>query len=124
MQSFRTITDLSLLSETINISDYNKLSQLQGLPLDNTGKGQTKILIGADNINLTVARKVYHGFENSPMATKTNLGWIVHEGIQKGLKNYNFFCCATCMAECTELNKLIKENFSVKSFGASTSLLI
>ncbi|KAG5894848.1 hypothetical protein JTB14_023697 [Gonioctena quinquepunctata] len=58
---------------TITRGDWMKYDYLQGLPFQNI-TSRPMILLGQDNINLTGAREVCQGPENTPIATKTHLG--------------------------------------------------
>lgn len=64
-------------SQEICFNDWEHYRHLIGLPIADI-KDQPKILIGQDNINLIVARKIAQGPENVPIATKTSIGWILH----------------------------------------------
>lgn len=82
-------------------------------------EARPKILIGQDNIQLTVPRKVLEGGRDLPIATKTKLGWMLH-GPTAGLMNENHgFSMHVCQHDKNdeELHQLVKYSFSTDSFG-------
>ncbi|KAG5888865.1 hypothetical protein JTB14_031422 [Gonioctena quinquepunctata] len=81
----------TLITQTITRGDWMKYDYSQGLPFQNI-TSRPMILLGQDNINLTVARKVCQGPENTPIATKTHLGWILHKPTDFGktLSQFSF----------------------------------
>lgn len=75
LRNVRTISNLTLPVQTVNLQKLKKSwTHLQSVPVAVTSSCQPKILIGQDNIHLTVARQVIEGPVNSPVATKTKLG--------------------------------------------------
>ncbi|CAG9813428.1 unnamed protein product [Phaedon cochleariae] len=117
MANVKTVKNLSLPTQTVLMSDFSKHPHLRDLPIQEMIKAKPTILIGQDNINLTVARKVCQGpDEKDPIATKTNLGWVLHGNVDIGAINQTSFNFHICNCE-SELNSLIKESFSIDSFG-------
>ncbi|KAG5891742.1 hypothetical protein JTB14_000345 [Gonioctena quinquepunctata] len=106
---------------TITRGDWMKYDYLQGLPFQNI-TSRPMILLGQDNINLTVARKVCQGPENTPIATKTHLGWILHGPTDFG-KTFSQFSFHICLREQADekLHDLVKQTFSLESFGISNN---
>jgi hypothetical protein len=78
------------------------------------------ILIGQDNIHLTVARKVYQGPQDAPIATKTHLGWILHGPVQQknDIKAYTFHICHHEYPD-DDLHEIVKRSFTTEAFGVN-----
>jgi hypothetical protein len=78
----RTVENLSLPRQQVSRSDWARHLHLRDLPISEFDE-QPMILIGQDNIHVIVARKVYQGPQDAPIATKTHLGWILHGPVQQ-----------------------------------------
>ncbi|KAG5893899.1 hypothetical protein JTB14_014508 [Gonioctena quinquepunctata] len=76
------------------------------------------ILLGQDNIHLTVARKVIQSTKNEPIATKTNLGWILHGGnsIEQEKQAYSFHICSSEISDIS-LHEMVKQSSTTDAFG-------
>jgi hypothetical protein len=94
MKNVRTVENVSLPRQQIPRSDWTRHPHLRDLPISEFDE-QPMILIGQDNIHLTVARKVYQGPQDVPIATKSHLGWILHGPVQQqnDIKAYTFHIC-------------------------------
>ncbi|KAG5894709.1 hypothetical protein JTB14_034757 [Gonioctena quinquepunctata] len=110
-----------LLFQTITRGDWMKYDYLQGLPFQNI-TSRLMILLGQDNINLTVARKVCQGPENTPIATKTHLGWILHgpTDFSETFSQFSFHICLREQAN-GKLHDLVEQTFSIESLGISNN---
>ena len=73
----QTQETLKLPRSTVRI-DTDIWQHLRGLPLSDIHHAQPRILIGEDHGELLVARRTVFGPGNSPMASLTALGWVVH----------------------------------------------
>ncbi|XP_044759170.1 uncharacterized protein LOC123316923 [Coccinella septempunctata] len=125
MKNVRSVENLSLPVQVIKETDWKKYPHLQGIPF-NEIQGRPMILLGQDNIRLTVARRVIQGPENSPLATKTNLGWILHGDVDnhhgnKGIFHSFHICHCETVAD-DELHKMVKHSFSTEAFGVRVAI--
>ncbi|KAG5892752.1 hypothetical protein JTB14_001123 [Gonioctena quinquepunctata] len=73
------------------------------------------ILIGQDNIQLTVPRKKIQGPEHLPVATKTHLGWK-----DECEKKYCFHICENEISD-EILHQIVKDSITLDAFGVSTT---
>jgi hypothetical protein len=73
MKNVRTVENLSLPRQQVSRSDWARHPPFD-LPISESDQ-QPLILIGQDNIHLTIARKVYQDSQDAPIATKTHLDW-------------------------------------------------
>ncbi|XP_044755156.1 uncharacterized protein LOC123314105 [Coccinella septempunctata] len=125
MKNVRSVENLSLPVQVIKETDWKKYPHLQGIPF-NEIQGRPMILLGQDNIRLTVARRVIQGPENSPLATKTNLGWILHGDVDNHHGNkrifHSFHICHCETVADDELHKMVKHSFSTEAFGVQVAI--
>ncbi|XP_044761992.1 uncharacterized protein LOC123319195 [Coccinella septempunctata] len=124
MKNVRSVENLSLPVQVIKETDWKKYPHLQAIPF-NEIQGRPMILLGQDNIRLTVARRVIQGPENSPLATKTNLGWILHGDVDNhGNKRifHSFHICHCETVADDELHKMVKHSFSTEAFGVQVAI--
>ncbi|XP_074034243.1 uncharacterized protein [Leptinotarsa decemlineata] len=120
MSGLRTVTNLSLPSQTIVMDNFKDYVHLQELPIQDMLDANPSVLIGQDNIHLTVARKVHQSSEHSPIATETILGWVIHGNTSESDQNvYSFHICSCDNND--ELNRLVRKSFSTESFGVSVN---
>jgi len=101
--------------------DYKKLAakwdHLKKIQVESLREAQPTILIGQDNIHLIVPREVIEKSKNSPMLTRTKLGWVVHGNLAlvKGRVDSEVSFYASEKDE--ELHNIVKEYFKTDSFG-------
>lgn len=121
LKNLRTVSELPLLTQTI---DKEKLasqwSYLKEINFESYENGRPTMIIGEDNALLMVTRKVIHGGWNCPVATKNWLGWVVSGGFENKKKNENEetdFTFHICDVESEEINKMVKDSFSIEDFG-------
>ncbi|KAG5869482.1 hypothetical protein JTB14_028578 [Gonioctena quinquepunctata] len=117
MKNVRTVQNLALPVQEIRRSDWERYSHLEGIPFHEISE-RPMILLGKDNIHLTVARKVIQSTENEPIATKTNLGWILHGGnsIEQEKQAYSFHICSSEISDIS-LHEMVKQSFTTDAFG-------
>lgn len=118
MENVRTLKNLALPQQTFRLEDFEE-DHLHGLPIKNLLNVRPSLLIGQDNANLIVPRKVYEGSENSPIATKCLLGWTV-QGKTKKDDTFTSTVLHICSHE-EDIEKLIRESFSTESFGVAVT---
>ena len=115
----RTSARLNLPVQTMNISAMKRRWQhLEGIPLTSATQAcKPRILIGQDNAHLTIAREVHEGPPNSPVATKTKLGWVIHgnNGAVQGRVDGDIVCFSQQQDEV--LHNLVKQSFQIDALG-------
>ncbi|XP_055546605.1 uncharacterized protein LOC129730959 [Wyeomyia smithii] len=81
LRDVRTVKELTLPSQSL---DVNKLAKtfphLRGIPVQSYYAAVPRLLIGIDNIRLTVPLKTREGATNDPVAVKMRLGWCIFGG--------------------------------------------
>jgi len=73
-----SIANLDLPEQTVNANELKeRYKHLRGLPLKSFMKAKPKILIGLEHSKFLCCENSHQGNENEPIASKTELGWIV-----------------------------------------------
>ncbi|XP_055604887.1 uncharacterized protein LOC129753110 [Uranotaenia lowii] len=89
LKDTRTVKDLCLPQQTL---DYESLSlrytHLKGLPIASYYDAVPRILIGVNNLHLTVPLRIREGCTEDPTAAKTRLGWCIYGGVVSDQPNY------------------------------------
>lgn len=121
MKNVRSVEDLSLPYQKVYASHWKKYHHLKGIPITDIFE-RPMILIGQDNIRLSVARKISQGPENLPIATKTCLGWSLHGKYNDDLQK-NSFSFHVCNQETSDkmLHEMVKASFTTDAFGVSVN---
>ncbi len=79
LENVRTKLNLSLPLQALqHYKFWRKWKHLRNIPVNEALVSNPRILIGQDNIHLTVPREIREGMWNEPMASLTKLGWVVH----------------------------------------------
>ncbi|XP_062704139.1 uncharacterized protein LOC134286530 [Aedes albopictus] len=97
---------------------YDRLSEqfehLKGLPVRSYTKAVPKLLIGVNNLDLMVPRKVRERLRREPVAAKTRLGWCIYGGTasdgQRSSVNYHACGCTSDQS----LHDLVKDFFTTE----------
>ncbi|XP_058448925.1 uncharacterized protein LOC131428882 [Malaya genurostris] len=116
----RTVSCLVLPSQSMC---YRELSQqfphLRGLPMEDYELVQPKLLIGLDNLSLTVPLKLREGKNSEPVAVKCRLGWSIYgcgssKPIQRSVVNLHV---SASPDPDRLLNDQLREYFAVENTG-------
>ncbi|CAG7786114.1 unnamed protein product, partial [Allacma fusca] len=117
MKNVRTIEELSLPIHRINMEKLREdWPHLHDVAFDSIQGERPMILIGQDNILLTVANKIVRGPWVAPVATKTLLGWVVHGNIPVGKSQSSSNIMVHFCDDDEYLTRLVKESFSTENF--------
>lgn len=75
------------------------------------------LLIGQDNWDLIVSRKVVKGKQNEPVASLTSLGWVLHGRSEENVASVHVVnhCHSSCSED--DLDAKIKRHFELESIG-------
>jgi len=91
LKGVRTMANLSLPSQTVNKKTLKKWRHLRRLNVQTFNEGKPTILIGQDNVQLILSRKIVSGPSQAPVAVWTRLGWTVCGKVNPHLQgNWNF----------------------------------
>lgn len=81
-----TVTQLTIGSQTVK-RKFAEYDHLKDLPLDDLcyESASPSLLIGADNWHLIISKQILIGKRHEPIASRTELGWILHGTVPRGL---------------------------------------
>lgn len=124
VKGVRTVKNLDIPMRTVNarkiVQAWKELSKLELTELANV---RPVILIGQDNIDLTIPREVIEFGQDQPIASRCKLGWTLHgptdRGFFKGrVDEVHFHLCTlpdedNQRREDERLHDLVKESFAI-----------
>ncbi|XP_062706264.1 uncharacterized protein LOC134287709 [Aedes albopictus] len=115
----RTVEGLALPTQTLQYGELaRRYPHLEGLPIKDYEQAVPRILIGMDNVHLSVPLRRRERGTREPIAAKTRLGWTVFGCVGDPSKvsvSPSFHIC-----ECVELNgihQLVESFFSEECLG-------
>ncbi|CAL8100448.1 unnamed protein product [Orchesella dallaii] len=119
LSNVRTVSELQLPTQTMNVTELKKkYPHLRDVPVNCQDPARPVLLLGEDNIHLTIAREVKEGScRSSPLASRTKLGWVIHGSCKSKKKNqFSFSICKKNNSD-QELHDLVKSAFRLESYG-------
>lgn len=124
LSNAHTVANLKLPKQSVNIEKMSqKWHHLLNIPVHGLRNAEPRVLIGQDNIDLTIAREVIQGEPNAPVASRTKLGWVIH-GNSALFRNRidSDFIFHTTRNKTAELEALVRENLVLDNLGTEESL--
>ncbi|XP_053686938.1 uncharacterized protein LOC128736479 [Sabethes cyaneus] len=122
IESARTVSALKLPVQSLNPQDLvQQYPHLKGLPLSRYENAVPRVLIGLDQVNLSLPLKCREGRLGEPVATKTRLGWCIYGGGSKNNVKFTGVCChISDVRKDKDLHELVKLHFEVDDIGAKS----
>ncbi|XP_055590863.1 uncharacterized protein LOC129742951 [Uranotaenia lowii] len=128
LKDTRTVKDLSLPRQSLNYKSLAaRYRHLQGLPVASYHNAVPQILIGVNNLHMTVPLRIKEGLREDPTAAKTRLGWCIYGSMaceklndQSAETLVSFINCHAC--DCSSdknLHDLVKNFFAKEDVGVS-----
>lgn len=117
LNDVRTVKEITLPEQSLDYADLaQRYRYLQGLPIVSYEKAVPRLLIGVNNVNLTVPLQVKEGKKDEPIGVKTRLGWTVFGGSGKGnTHTINFHSCECACDQ--ELHQTVKDYLTMEDAG-------
>ncbi|XP_048484628.1 uncharacterized protein LOC119690594 [Plutella xylostella] len=116
LEDSRTVEKLDFITQTVKKEEVDDCSHLSDIQEELAYEGASpKLLIGQDNWDLIVSREVRGGRRNQPVASRTQLGWVLHGCRTTQSKPVNFCGYVTSAEESME--KIMKQYFELESLG-------
>jgi len=116
LQQVRTVKNLNLPVHPVNTCKlWKKWKHLEKIPYPEVLTSKPVLLIGQDNIRLTMPRQILEGPQNAPVATLTQLGWVVHG--RNAWKSYENDEISFVVGQDDALHEAVKENFRLDALG-------
>ncbi|XP_055604514.1 uncharacterized protein LOC129752769 [Uranotaenia lowii] len=125
MKETRTVKRLSLPTQTLDYEYLaNKYRHLKGLPVGSYVNAVPRILIGVNNLHLTVPLRVKEGQSDEPKAAKTRLGWCIYGGAksESNIPSISFHACE-CLKDET-LHSMVRNFISQEDAGLTTEITL
>lgn len=118
----RTVKKLALPEQTLRIGDLkHDFQYLKGLPIAEYKNATPRLLIGINNLHLSVPLKMKEGRANEPVAMKTRLGWCVYGGSgDTSTTSLNYHVCG-CNSN-RNLHDLVKDYFTQEDVGTKPAI--
>ncbi|XP_065077675.1 uncharacterized protein LOC135700932 [Ochlerotatus camptorhynchus] len=120
----RTVEGLRLPSQSLRYRDLVEMyPYLRGLPITDYENVTPKLLIGLDNLKLTIPLKVREGGWGQPMAAKCRLGWSIYGCSRFATES---FSCGFHVGGWTnsegDLNQLVRDYITLDNSGVRPPL--
>ncbi|XP_062557240.1 uncharacterized protein LOC134222113 [Armigeres subalbatus] len=120
-----TVRNLGLGSQSLRYDDLaKKFPHLRKLPVASYKNAVPRLLVGIDNLNLSVPLNMKEGGKHEPVAVKTRLGWCIYGG-QKSNSSSNSINLHTCACVSDrELHNTVKEYFALEDVGTKAEVVL
>lgn len=114
LKNVRTIDKLQLPMQSLDMRQMKEqFDHLKDLPIASYAMARPSILIGLDNAHLLMPMEKRMGDENTPMAMRTKLGWILFGNVIESIaQDY-----VMTIEEDNEMRNMMKQYFSTEDFG-------
>ncbi|XP_045763680.1 uncharacterized protein LOC123866269 [Maniola jurtina] len=117
----RTIDDLKLSEQEVGTKVINDCPHLVKIRKELVYAGEKpKLLIGQDNWELIVTRKLLKGKATKPVASLTKLGWVLHGFDTTANAVVNFV--NHCRAKEDGIEEITREHYKLESLGIQPNL--
>ncbi|XP_055590318.1 uncharacterized protein LOC129742446 [Uranotaenia lowii] len=118
LRDVRTVKALTLSQQTLNYQDLSdSFPHLRGLPISSYYNVVPRILIGLNNLRLTVPLSIKEGGPNEPVAANTRLGWCVYGGSTGSSLSVNIHSNGCSCDEA--LDTTVRNYFALEDVGVS-----
>ncbi|XP_063371133.1 uncharacterized protein LOC134659420 [Cydia amplana] len=114
-----TVGSLGFTTQSIGVSEIDNCAHLRGLKHKLTYRDATpQILIGQDNWELIVSREIRKGRRGQLVASRTQLGWVLH-GCRTTKSKPVAYCCAhlTRAGPAENIEETMKNYFALESLA-------
>ncbi|XP_062702144.1 uncharacterized protein LOC115263739 [Aedes albopictus] len=119
-----TVDGLVLPTQTLKFRELaQQFPHLRGLPIEDQELVQPKLLIGLENLRLSVPLAIREGSAGQPIAAKCRLGWGVYgctSGFPGGQSVINFHISATSDSD-RQLNEQLRDYFALDGTGVTAA---
>ncbi|XP_048485574.1 uncharacterized protein LOC125490430 [Plutella xylostella] len=116
LEDARTVKKLDFITQTVKKEEVDDCSHLSDIQEELAYEGASpKLLIGQDNWDLIVSREVREGRRDQPVASRTQLGWVLHGCRTTQSKPINF--CGHITSAVESMDKMMKHCFELESLS-------
>ncbi|XP_053698911.1 uncharacterized protein LOC128745869 [Sabethes cyaneus] len=122
LRNVRTVKELTLPSQSVDVERLSRdYPHLRGIPVQGYESATPRLLVGIDNIRLTVPLKTREGGVNDPVAVKTRLGWCIYEGQAETPRTTSLNLHACDCSSDQNLHDMVKEFFTLEDIGTRST---
>lgn len=114
----QTVKELALPRQDLDVDKIAaQFQHLRGVPVSSYQNAVPRLLVGVNNLHLSVPLKTKEGKFGEPVAVKTRLGWCVFggKGCPASTQSMNYHSCE-CEGSKT-LNETVKSYFTMEDTG-------
>ncbi|XP_055614645.1 uncharacterized protein LOC129760976 [Uranotaenia lowii] len=116
----RTVKELSLPKQTVDSKALSSsFAHLRGLPITSYQEAVPRVLIGINNLRLTVPLSVKEGRPQEPIATKTRLGWCIYGGATESRSELSVNIHNNGCSCDNNLHATVRDYFALEDVGVS-----
>ncbi|XP_062550790.1 uncharacterized protein LOC134215671 [Armigeres subalbatus] len=121
----QTVRELALPQQDLRFEELiERFRHLHGIPVKSYERAMPRLLVGVNNLHLSVPLKTIEGKFGEPVAVRTRLGWCVFggKGDSKLQQSLNYHSC-----ECEEIKTLhetVKNYFAMEEIGVNPPMTI
>nr|XP_049703884.1 uncharacterized protein LOC126056149 [Helicoverpa armigera] len=121
LERVRTMDNLKLAPQYIDKNRISACKHLSKLVHELCYTPESpRLLIGQDNWHLIVTREVRRGQPGEPVASRTNLGWVLHGTDAGAARPVNFINTISHLVnKDEEMHETIKRHFDIESLGVT-----
>nr|AAQ09229.1 polyprotein [Antheraea mylitta] len=118
LKGVRTIGNLKLAPQHVSLEVIEKCEHLKRMSELVYSKERPTLLIGQDNWELIVSRRVIKGRPNEPVASLTSLGWVLHGCCDaSNMSPVKFVNHCRQPTEEANIEEMMKKHFDLESIG-------
>lgn len=122
LRNVRTVSDMDLPNQYLDISTINDRPHLKNLPIQPYGPSIPRILIGIDNVKLTRSLEVSEDENDELIAARCRIGWSVYgrESCGQSVPERLLHIC-DCSKN-SRFDEMMRNYFSLESVGISPNV--
>ncbi|XP_058810950.1 uncharacterized protein LOC131675821 [Topomyia yanbarensis] len=119
----RTVSELNLPIQSLNLNELmEQYPHLKGLPIHDYKSAQPRILLGLDQLKLSLPLKYREGRDGDPVAAKTRLCWCIYGGSYENTTVGVTYHILDAPEE--SLHDMVKQYFGQEDAGVKLSLAL
>lgn len=124
----RTVEHLNLPTQSITRKCLAQYSHFRNIPVATYDNATPQMTISLQYSKLMVSLETVEGEWSQPIVCRTRLGWVVQGPNDNNFLNespkYGLNMCKCQASEYNQLYQLVREFFSIESFGITTTKLL
>ncbi|XP_055603746.1 uncharacterized protein LOC129751978 [Uranotaenia lowii] len=125
LRDTRTVKALSLPHQSMNYRALSSsFSHLRGLPITSYQEAVPRVLIGLNNLRLTVPLSIKEGRPQEPVATKTRLGWCIYGGTTEDRSKLSVNIHSNDCSCDNTLHTAVRDYFALEDVGVAGRIVL